>query len=417
MTRFGKPGRQEAAHNVESGETMGWNRLDDISLAGKRVLVRVDVNVPVQDDCVTDDSRIRRMAPTIGDILAKGGQPILLAHFGRPNGRRDPDMSLLHLIPKLEEILRVPVHFCSDCRGPAAEAAAGTLPKGAALLLENTRFHAGEEQNSPELSLEMAKLGDIYCNDAFSCAHRAHASTEGLARFLPNCAGRLMEAELRALESALETPERPLMAIVGGAKVSTKLRLLGNLLKKVDYLVVGGGMANTFLAAQGMDVGRSLSETGLTDTARQILEQARKGSCQVILPTDMVVARQLAANTDHWTVDSVACPPDAMILDAGPRSVAMITGAMKLCRTLVWNGPLGAFEFPPFDTATKMAAREAMRLTLHGRLVTVAGGGDTVAALNQASAAKGFTYVSTAGGAFLEWMEGRRLPGVAALES
>lgn len=396
---------------------MGWRTLDDMELDGKRVLLRVDINVPVEQGTVTDDTRIRRLIPTIRDILARGGQPILLAHFGRPRGQHVPDMSLRPLVPALEAAFEVPVSFCADCRGPAAEAAVAALAKGHVLLLENTRFQPGEEKNDPALAAEMATLGDVYCNDAFSCAHRAHASTEALARRLPACAGRLMQAELAALKAALSTPARPLTALVGGAKVSTKLDLLANLVEKVDTLIIGGGMANTFLAAQGHAVGTSLCEHDMTDTAAAILTKAQNTGCAILLPSDIVIAKEFRAGADHRTVPADQCPPDSMILDAGPETVARINATLQSTRTLIWNGPMGAFEIPPFDAATTAAARKAADLTGAGQLVSVAGGGDTVAALNHAEVAQGFTYISTAGGAFLEWMEGKTLPGVAALET
>ncbi len=395
---------------------MGWKTLDDMELAGKRVLVRVDINVPVRDGQVTDDTRIRRVVPTVADILKAGGKPILLAHFGRPKGKVVPEMSLRPLVPALEAAFGVPVVFCADCRGPAAEAAVAALKPGEVLLLENTRFCPGEEKNDPELAAEFAKLGDVYVNDAFSAAHRAHASTEGVARLLPSCAGRLMQAELSALEGALGNPERPVIAVVGGAKVSTKLDLLGNLVEKVDHLVIGGGMANTFLAAQGIDVGKSLCEHDMTATAVDIMAKADKEGCEILLPVDVVVAREFKAGAAHEVVAANACPSDAMILDAGPETVARIGTVMEGAKTLIWNGPLGAFEIEPFDAATNAAARKAAELTRNGKLKTVAGGGDTVAALNKAGVADDFTYISTAGGAFLEWMEGKTLPGVAALE-
>ncbi|MFC4670350.1 phosphoglycerate kinase [Seohaeicola nanhaiensis] len=395
---------------------MAWNTLDDMDLNGKRVLVRVDINVPLEDGRVTDATRITRIAPTVADILAAGGKPILLAHFGRPKGKVVAEMSLAPLVPELEKALGVPVMFCADCRGPAAEAAVAALAPGQVLLLENTRFHPGEEKNDAALAAEFARLGDIYCNDAFSAAHRAHASTEGVARLLPSCAGRLMQAELSALEAALGTPQRPVVAVVGGAKVSTKLDLLGNLVAKVDTLVIGGGMANTFLAAQGVDVGKSLCEHDMAPTAREILGKAEAAGCRILLPVDVVVAREFKANAASETVAASACPADAMILDAGPQTVAEIAQAFDAAKTLIWNGPLGAFEIEPFDTATNAAARKAAELTRAGKLVSVAGGGDTVAALNQAGAGDDFSYISTAGGAFLEWMEGKVLPGVAALE-
>jgi len=396
---------------------MGWNSLDDMDLNGKRVLVRVDINVPMEEGRVTDDTRIQRIVPTIRDILAKGGHPILLAHFGRPKGKVVTDMSLQPLVPALEAAIGAPVMFCADCRGPAAEAAVGAQSDGQVVLLENTRFHAGEEKNDAALAAEMAKLGDVYCNDAFSAAHRAHASTEGLARELPACAGRLMQAELTALEGALGTPVRPVTAVVGGAKVSTKLDLLGNLVAKVDTLVIGGGMANTFLAAQGVDVGKSLCEHDLAETAREIFAKAEAAGCTILLPSDVVVAREFKAGAENETVAASACPADAMILDAGAETVAAVSAALDQSKTLIWNGPMGAFEIPPFDGATNAAARKAAELTKAGTLTSVAGGGDTVAALNQAGAAEDFTYISTAGGAFLEWMEGKELPGVAALTS
>ncbi|MFW8634296.1 phosphoglycerate kinase [Cribrihabitans pelagius] len=395
---------------------MGWKTLDDMDLNGKRVLVRVDINVPVEDGRVTDDTRIRRVAPTVKDILTGGGKPVLLAHFGRPKGKVAPEMSLRPLVPALEAAFGAPVVFCADSRGPAAGAAAEALKAGEVLLLENTRFHPGEEKNDAELAAEMAALGEIYCNDAFSAAHRAHASTEALARLLPACAGRLMQAELEALESALGTPERPVTAVVGGAKVSSKLELLGNLVEKVDTLVIGGGMANTFLAAKGVDVGKSLCEHDMAGTAREILAKADAQGCSILLPEDVVVAREFKAGAENETVAADACPPDAMILDAGPATVAAVAKTLEASKTLIWNGPMGAFEIAPFDAATNAAAQKAAELTKAGQLISVAGGGDTVAALNQAGAAEAFTYISTAGGAFLEWMEGKTLPGVAALE-
>ncbi|GHF50352.1 phosphoglycerate kinase [Seohaeicola zhoushanensis] len=395
---------------------MGWNTLDDMDLDGKRVLVRVDINVPIEDGRVTDDTRIVRIAPTVADIIARGGKPILLAHFGRPKGKVVPEMSLAPLVPSLEKALGTTVIFCADSRGPAAEAAIGAMAPGQVVLLENTRFHAGEEKNDAGLSAEFAALGDVYCNDAFSAAHRAHASTEGVARLLPSCAGRLMQAELSALDAALGKPQRPVVAVVGGAKVSTKLDLLGNLVAKVDALVIGGGMANTFLAAQGIDVGKSLCEHDMAATAREILTKAEAARCRILLPVDVVVAREFKANAASETVPANACPADAMILDAGPQTVAEIAAAFEGAKTLIWNGPLGAFEIEPFDAATNAAAQKAAELTRAGKLVSVAGGGDTVAALNQAGAGDDFSYISTAGGAFLEWMEGKTLPGVAALE-
>jgi len=395
---------------------MSWKTLDDMALAGKTVLTRVDINVPLENGVVSDDTRIQRVLPTIRDILAAGGKPVLMAHFGRPGGKPVAEFSLGQLRQAVESALGSPVVFCAATFGPKAETAIATLPAGSTLLLENTRFHAGETKNDPEFAAALAALGDIYCNDAFSAAHRAHASTEGIARLLPACAGRLMQAELGALEAALSTPEHPVVAVVGGAKVSTKLDLLGNLIPKVDQIVIGGGMANTFLAAQGIDVGTSLCEHDLAETAREIMAKAKAAKCALILPVDVVVAREFAANAKSEIVASTACPPDAMILDAGPKSVAVISEVFTAAKTLVWNGPLGAFEIPPFNKATDAAALKAAALTRAGRLRSVAGGGDTVAALNNSGAAKGFTYISTAGGAFLEWLEGKTLPGVAALE-
>lgn len=395
---------------------MGWKTLDDMDLRGKRVLVRVDINVPLEDDgSVSDDTRIRRLAPTLNDIRDGGGKPILLAHFGRPKGAHKPELSLLPLVPALEAAFGMPVMFCADCRGPAAEAALAALEDGTILMLENTRFHPGEEKNCADLAAEIAALGDIYCNDAFSVAHRAHVSTEGVARILPSCAGRLMQAELEALEAALGKPERPLVAVVGGAKVSTKLELLGNLVEKVDHLIIGGGMANTFLAAQGIDVGKSLCERDMLDTAAAILAKAETTGCQILLPSDVVVAREFKAGAEAEVVAADACPDDAMILDAGPETVARIAAVLDGAKTLIWNGPMGAFEIEPFDAATNAAAQKAAELTRAGQLISVAGGGDTVAALNQAGAGESFTYISTAGGAFLEWMEGKVLPGVDVL--
>ncbi|WP_371227099.1 phosphoglycerate kinase [Roseovarius sp. 2305UL8-3] len=394
---------------------MSWKTLDDMELAGKRVLIRVDINVPVEDGLVSDATRIERIVPTITDILAKGGKPMLIAHFGRPKGKVVLDMSLRVVLPALEEALGRKVTLIETLEGAetlTAEALAADV-----ILLENIRFYPGEEANDPEFAARLAGLGDIYCNDAFSAAHRAHASTEGIARHLPSCAGRLMQAELQALEAALGTPKRPVVAVVGGAKVSTKLDLLGNLVGQVDHLVIGGGMANTFLAAQGLNVGKSLCEHDMTDTAREIMVKAGASGCEIILPADVVIAQEFKAGAAHEIVPAHACPEDAMILDAGPASVARITAALDNANTLIWNGPLGAFEIEPFDAATKAAAAHAARLSREGSLISVAGGGDTVAALNQAHAADDFTYISTAGGAFLEWMEGKPLPGVAALSA
>lgn len=397
---------------------MGWKTLDDLDLQGKVVLLRVDVNVPMEDGIVTDATRIEKIVPTIEDVLEKGGKPVLLAHFGRPKGKVVPEMSLEHILPALEKALPGRhVLFADDSIGEAASHVIKGARPDSVVLLENTRFHAGEEKNDPELAKAFAALGDIYVNDAFSAAHRAHASTEGIARLLPSAAGRLMEAELRALDAALGKPERPVVAVVGGAKVSTKLDLLGNLVTKVDHLVIGGGMANTFLVAQGIEVGKSLAERDMADTARAIIEKAKAAGCTIHLPVDVVVAREFRAGAANETVAADACPADAMILDAGPQTVAALAKVFAEAKTLIWNGPLGAFEIEPFDAATNAAAKQAADLTREGKLVSVAGGGDTVAALNKAGAAQDFTYISTAGGAFLEWMEGKDLPGVIALNS
>ncbi|MFB2593693.1 phosphoglycerate kinase [Paracoccus sp. p4-l81] len=394
---------------------MAWKTIDDMDMDGKVVLVRVDLNVPVEGGQVTDTTRIDKIVPTIKDIQAKGGKPVLMAHFGRPKGEANPEYSLRPILPALESALGQSVTFAEDCIGAPAKRAVMDMKPGDVVLLENTRFHKGEEKNDEMLAASLAALGEIYVNDAFSAAHRAHASTEGLARVLPAAAGLLMAAELKALEAALGQPERPVCAVVGGAKVSTKLDLLGNLVAKVDHLVIGGGMANTFLVAQGIDVGKSLAERDMADTAREILGKAEAAGCTIHLPIDVVVAREFKAGAAHEVVPADACPADAMILDAGPQTVASIARVFETCRTLIWNGPLGAFEIAPFDAATNAAAEKAAELTAEGSLISVAGGGDTVAALNKAGAAARFSYISTAGGAFLEWMEGKELPGVAVL--
>ncbi len=394
-----------------------FKTLDDADLQGKRVLLRIDLNVPMKDGVVTDETRIERVLPTIREIADKGGRVVLLAHFGRPKGKPNPDMSLEPIAAVLSNRLGKPVGFSADCVGPVAAGIVSALNDGDVLLLENTRFHAGEEENDESFVAELASLGDIYVNDAFSAAHRAHASTEGLAHHMPSYAGRTMQAELEALEKGLGSPEKPVVAIVGGAKVSTKIDLLSNLVTKVDALVIGGGMANTFLAAEGKDVGKSLCEHDLADTAREIVAKAREAGCTIVLPTDAVIAREFKAGAANETLSVDAVPADAMILDAGPASVEAINGWIDRAKTLVWNGPLGAFEIEPFDRATMAAAGHAAERTKAGELVSVAGGGDTVAALNQAGAADDFTYVSTAGGAFLEWMEGKPLPGVEVLKA
>jgi phosphoglycerate kinase len=384
-----------------------FRTLDDADVAGRRVLVRVDLNVPVKDGKVTDATRIERVAPTVGELAAKGAKVILLAHFGRPKGAPDPAQSLAPIAQAASAVLGRPVAFAADCIGEAAAKAVAAMKDGDVLLLENTRFHKGEEKNEPDFVAALAANGDLYVNDAFSAAHRAHASTEGLARVLPSYAGRAMQAELEALEKGLGQPARPVAAIVGGAKVSTKIDLLMNLVGKVDALVIGGGMANTFLAAQGIDVGKSLCEHDLADTARAIMARAKETGCALVLPTDAVVAKEFRAGAENETVAVDAVPADAMILDVGPETVAAVKDWIARAKTLVWNGPLGAFEIAPFDRATVAAARFAAERTRDGKLVSVAGGGDTVAALNHAQAA----------GDFLEWMEGKELPGVAALSA
>jgi phosphoglycerate kinase len=395
-----------------------FKTLDDMDVTGRRVLLRVDFNVPMRDAQVSDATRIERALPTITELRRSGARVILLSHFGRPKGQRVADMSLRPVVAALKEALDgAPVAFAEDCIGPAAEAAVAALAPGDVLLLENLRFHAGEEANDPAFAAALARLGDIYVGDAFSAAHRAHASVEALAHLLPAAAGRLMQTELEHLAAARESPQHPVAAVVGGAKVSSKLELLGNLVRKVDVLVIGGGMANTFLHAQGIEIGRSLCERDLAATARAILESAAAANCDILLPCDAVVAEALQAGAATSTVAVGRVPAEQMILDVGPATVAGINARLADCRTVVWNGPLGCFEVPPFDAGTNAVAREAARLTGAGGLLSVAGGGDTVAALAHAGAIGGFSYVSAAGGAFLEWLEGKTLPGVAALEA
>lgn len=391
-----------------------FRTLDDADLAAKRVLVRVDLNVPMEDGKVSDTTRIDRILPTIREIADKGGKVVLLAHFGRPKGRDDKN-SLRQVVPALTQALGRPVTFVEDCIGDDVAKALTAARNGDVLLLENTRFHAGDEKNDPEFVKALAANGDLYVNDAFSAAHRAHASTEGLAHVLPAYAGRTMQAELEALSAGLDNPARPVMAIVGGAKVSTKLELLGNLVKKVDVLAIGGGMANTFLAARGVDVGKSLCEHDLVGTAREIEEKAKAAGCEIVLPVDALVAREFKAHPSYRVVPVGGVEADEMILDAGPLSIAEVVLRLEKIKTLVWNGPFGAFELPPFDTATVAVAKAAAKRVKAGELVAVAGGGDTVAAMNHAGVADDLSYVSTAGGAFLEWMEGKALPGVEAL--
>ena len=393
-----------------------YRTLDQADVAGKRVLVRVDLNVPTENGKVTDLTRLERIVPTIREIADKGGKVILLSHFGRPKGR-DPKESLKPVAAMLAHVMGRNVAFAEDCVGEAAETAVAALKDGDVLCLENTRFHKEEEKNDPAFVARLAQLGDLYVNDAFSAAHRAHASTEGVARKLPAFAGRAMQGELEALGKALEAPQRPVIAIVGGAKVSTKLDLLENLINKVQALVIGGAMANTFLFAQGFKIGKSLAEKDMADTARRILAKAEDASCAIILPVDAIVGFHFQANAPAFAYGLDAIPPDAMILDVGPQSIERIKGTLDDAATLVWNGPLGAFELPPFDKGTVTIARYAADRTKARKLVSVAGGGDTVAALNAAHVADRLTYVSTAGGAFLEWLEGRKLPGVEALKA
>ncbi|MEA2999011.1 MAG: phosphoglycerate kinase [Sphingomonadales bacterium] len=392
-----------------------FRTLDDIGdVRGKRVLVREDLNVPMKDGRVSDDTRLRATVPTVTELADKGAIVLVLAHFGRPKGQPSPEFSLVQVVPGYEQVLGRPVRYI-DWEG--VDEAVAALRPGDIAVIENTRFFGGEETNDPAVVDRFAKLGDVYVNDAFSAAHRAHASTEGLAHRLPAFAGRAMEAELKALQKALGEPERPVAAVVGGAKVSTKLEVLRHLVAKVDHLIIGGGMANTFLAARGLDVGKSLCEHELKDTALAILDAAERADCTVHLPYDVVVAKEFAPNPPSLRTCNVhEVAPDEMILDIGPAAVEALADVLKTCRTLVWNGPLGAFETPPFDRATVQLAQTAAALTEAGQLVSVAGGGDTVAALNQAGVADAFTFVSTAGGAFLEWMEGKELPGVKALE-
>ncbi len=393
-----------------------YRTIDDLDVAGKRVLVRVDFNVPMKDGVVTDATRIERALPTIQELSKKGAKVLLLSHFGRPKGKADPEMSLKPVAKALEKFLGGPVEFAEDCIGDEAKKTVKRMLDGDVAVFENTRFHAGEEKNDPDFAKALAENGDIYVNDAFSAAHRAHASTEGIAHLLPSAAGRAMERELDYLKSALSAPVRPMMAVVGGAKVSTKIELLLNLVGKADILAVGGGMANTFLFAKGISVGKSLCEPDLADTAREIMTQASAKGCEIILPLDVVVAKEFKEGADREVKAADAVGDDDMILDLGPDTVNLIAEKIEAAKTLVWNGPLGAFEIKPFDTATVEAARYAAKRVKDDGLVAVAGGGDTVAALASAGVEDDFTYVSTAGGAFLEWLEGKTLPGVAALE-
>jgi phosphoglycerate kinase len=391
-----------------------FRTLDQADLSGKRVLIRVDLNVPMEAGKVSDGTRLSASAPTIREVASKGGKAILLSHFGRPKGR-DENLSLKQVVPALAGTTGKPVAFAPDCVGRDAEKAVNALKPGDVLVLENTRFHSGEEKNAPEFVEALAQLGDVYVNDAFSISHRAHASVEGIARKLPAFAGRAMQAELEALARVLENPARPVTAIVGGAKISTKLELIGNLMTKMNFIVIGGAMANTFLAAQGKKIGKSLTENEMVDSARQILKDANAKGCEIVLPAHVIVAKKFEAHAPSRAVPADRVEPDDLILDIAPKSVEVVISTLARSRTLVWNGPLGAFELEPFDAGTIQVAEAAAELTAAGNLVSVAGGGDTVAALNQAGAAARFTYVSTAGGAFLEWLEGKPLPGVEVL--
>ncbi len=397
--------------------SVAFHTLDGVQVAGQRVLLRADLNVPVRDGRISDLTRIERLSPTIRELADAGARVVVCSHFDRPKGKRVDAMSLAPMAQALGDALGRPVAFAVDCIGPEAQAAVAAMADGDVLVLENTRFHAGEEANDPAFARGLAALADLYVNDAFSTAHRAHASTEGVAHLLPSYAGRLMQAELEALEGALGNPARPVCAIVGGSKVSTKLELLGNLSRRVDVLVIGGAMANTFLAAQGVDVGKSLQEADMHATARDIMAEANRAGCEIVLPTDAVVAWEFRANPPTETVSVQAIPSGAMMLDVGPSTVQALRDRLPDLRTLVWNGPLGAFETPPFDAATTALAQAVADATSQGALLSVAGGGDTVSALRHANVLDRLSYVSTAGGAFLEWLEGKTLPGVAALQS
>jgi len=397
---------------------MGLGKLEttaSIDVAGKRVIVRADLNVPVKDGKVTDATRLERLVPGLRDLTNRRARVIVISHFGRPKGGPDPQFSLRPVAATLESLLGEPVAFAGNCVGEIAERMVSALSPGQIVVLENLRFHTGEEKNDPDFAKALASLGDIFVNDAFSAAHRAHASTDAIARLLPSYAGPLLMEEIDALVSVLETPARPTAAVIGGAKVSSKIPVLSNLVAKVDKLIIGGGMANTFLLAQGVGIGKSLAEPDFANTALEIMHAAKERSCEVVLPHDVVVAAKLEAGAAARVVPTLQAPPDQMILDVGPKTVAHYTDVLSRCKTLLWNGPLGAFEIAPFGEGTFALAREAAALTVAGKLVSVAGGGDTVAALNAAGVTDRFTYVSTAGGAFLEWLEGRTLPGIAAL--
>ena len=392
-----------------------FKTIDDLDVAGKRVLVRVDLHVPMQDGKVTDTTRIDRIVPTLNELSNKGAKVIIISHFGRPKGQVVPEMSLAPVAKALSKSCGLPVAFATDTIGESAKETISASSNGDVVMLENLRFHADEEANDKAFAIKLSYLGDAYVSDAFSCSHRAHASTEGLAHLLPSAAGRLMQFEVESLAAALEKPEPPVAAVVGGAKVSTKMEVLGNLSKQVNVLIIGGGMANTFLFAQGHDVGNSLCERDMADLACSILADAEKSGCEIVLPIDCVVARELKEGAPCETVNPDAIPSDAMMLDVGPASIADVTARLEQCKTVVWNGPFGAFEIQPFDKGTNAVANEVARLTKEGKLISVAGGGDTVAALAQAGVSGDFSYISTAGGAFLEWMEGKKLPGVEVL--
>jgi phosphoglycerate kinase len=392
-----------------------FRTIDDVDVEGKRVLMRVDFNVPMKDGKVTDSTRIDRTVPSIRELTKKGAKVIILAHFGRPKGKKNPEFTLKPVAQKLAEVLNQKVAFAPDCIGPEAKAVVDAMQPGEVAMLENVRFYAEEEKNDPEFAKKLAENGDILVSDAFSCAHRAHASVEALAHILPAVAGRLMQQEVEALSAALEAPKHPVAALVGGAKISTKLDVLGNLTERVDQIIIGGAMANTFLAAKGVEVGKSLCEHDMLDNARAIMEKATTGGCEIVLPSDAVVAPEFKEGAPAKTVEVSNVPADMMILDVGPRSIDDLTKRLAEYKTLVWNGPLGAFEVVPFDKGTNAVAKEAAKLTKDGRLMSIAGGGDTVAALAHAGVEDDFSYVSTAGGAFLEWLEGKTLPGVAVL--
>ncbi len=392
-----------------------FRTIDDLDVAGKRVLVRADLNVPMKDGKVTDTTRIDRTVPTLMELAKRGAKVIVLSHLGRPKGQKKPEFTLKPIADELSRITGKPVAFGADCIGPDAAATVDAMKDGDLAMLENVRFYAEEEKNDQEFARKLAENGDFLVSDAFSCSHRAHASVEALARILPSAAGRLMQAELEALEGALENPKHPVAAVVGGAKISTKLDVLGNLTAKVDLLIIGGAMANTFLAAKGVNVGKSLCEHEMADSARAIMATAEKAGCEIVLPTDVVVAAEFAAGAPSQTVSVDNVPADKMILDVGPDSIADLNKRLAGCKTIMWNGPLGAFEVTPFDVGTNSVAQEAARLTKAGKLLSVAGGGDTVSALAHAGAGDDFSYISTAGGAFLEWLEGKTLPGVAVL--